>query len=62
MAIQPPSLRLQEFEHELGTTGRIFLRYSGTESLARVTLEGPSLSRLHDMASAIEQELVREIE
>jgi len=30
-----------EVERELGLDGRVLLRYSGTESLARVMVEGP---------------------
>lgn len=52
---------VKKFETELGTTGRILLRYSGTETLARVTLEGPSLTRLNEMACHIETVMTQEI-
>ncbi|MBX9703926.1 MAG: phosphoglucosamine mutase [Silvanigrellaceae bacterium] len=46
---------LKVFEEELGQKGRILLRYSGTESLARITLEGPFLDRLVKIAQEIEE-------
>lgn len=52
---------VREFEKELGASGRILLRYSGTESLARITLEGPELSQLQTMALEIESTLLSEI-
>ena len=48
-------------ERELGTSGRVLLRYSGTEALARVMIEGPDQSRIEelcgDIASVLEAEL-----
>ncbi len=52
---------IKKFEEELGMAGRVLVRYSGTESLARVTLEGPCLVRLNEMATAIVTQLVQEI-
>ncbi len=52
---------VREFEQELGSSGRVLLRYSGTESLARITLEGPELGQIEAMANKIEQVLLKEI-
>jgi phosphoglucosamine mutase len=45
--------RLNELEKELGETGRIFLRYSGTEPLARVMIEGKDKKQIDEMAAAL---------
>jgi phosphoglucosamine mutase len=51
----------QRIELELGDRGRLLLRYSGTESLARVMIEGESerevKSQANALAAAIQDEL-----
>jgi phosphoglucosamine mutase len=39
-----------EIENELGSRGRLLLRYSGTEPLARVMIEGESQPRIENLA------------
>ena len=39
-----------EVERELGATGRLLLRYSGTEPLARIMIEGQSQARIEQLA------------
>jgi len=51
----------QEIENELGSRGRLLLRYSGTEPLARVMIEGESQPQIEKfarrLAAVIEQTL-----
>ncbi len=44
---------LAGFQRELSGDGRIFVRYSGTEPLLRIMIEGPRESRLKEMARDI---------
>jgi phosphoglucosamine mutase len=45
--------RASTFEKEMDGTGRVLLRYSGTESLARVMIEGADAARIQAMASEL---------
>ena len=45
--------RMQDFEQEMNGAGRIVVRYSGTESLARVMVEGPDGDRIRSMAEEL---------
>jgi len=50
--------RLKEIEQRLGRCGRVLLRYSGTEPLLRIMVEGENEPRLHQFA----QDLVELVE
>jgi phosphoglucosamine mutase len=53
---QLPALRerLGQIERELGSAGRILFRYSGTEQMARVTIEGLNLEQIQELARDVE--------
>jgi phosphoglucosamine mutase len=44
---------IQEAERSLDGNGRVVVRYSGTEALARVMVEGPTLDRVQYFAESI---------
>ncbi len=48
-------------ERELGTSGRVLLRYSGTEALARVMIEGPDQDRIEELCGRIATVLEAEL-
>ena len=48
-------------ERELGTSGRVLLRYSGTEALARVMIEGPDQGRIEELCGRIATVLETEL-
>ncbi len=45
--------RMREFEREMNGSGRILVRYSGTEPLARVMIEGAEPGRIRSMADEL---------
>lgn len=45
--------RMRAFEGEMDGAGRILVRYSGTEALARVMIEGPDETRIRAMADEL---------
>ncbi len=54
--------KIDTVEEELGQEGRVLVRYSGTEPLARVMLEGKNQNRLEKLAGEIGKVMVEEIE
>lgn len=53
--------RLQEFNGHLNGEGRILLRYSGTEPLARVMVEGRDKKLIEDIAASLAEQIKQEI-
>lgn len=51
----------ERVEAELGEDGRVLLRYSGTEPLARVMVEGPDLERIKKQAQELASAITAEI-
>jgi phosphoglucosamine mutase len=56
------SERILAFESEMNGTGRILVRYSGTESLARVMIEGADDTRIRVMADELASTIRRELD
>jgi phosphoglucosamine mutase len=52
---------VKQVESELGSDGRIFIRYSGTEPLIRVLVEGPKAKVIAEMADRFAQLFQREL-
>ena len=50
-----------EIEKQLGSRGRLLLRYSGTESLARVMIEGENESEVKSQANALAEVIRAEL-
>ena len=51
------SERIARVEKTLGDRGRVLVRYSGTEPLARIMLEGEDQSKIRVMAEEIAEEI-----
>jgi phosphoglucosamine mutase len=51
----------REIKQQLGDRGRLLLRYSGTESLARVMIEGESESEVTSQANALAEAIRAEV-
>jgi phosphoglucosamine mutase len=55
------SAKIAAVEKELGTCGRLLVRYSGTEPVVRVMLEGENEQRIRGMAEEIIEEIKKEL-
>ncbi|MEM1250035.1 MAG: phosphoglucosamine mutase [Acidobacteriota bacterium] len=53
MDVAEIAAKAQEIERSLGDEGRLVLRYSGTESLARIMIEGPERDAIESMAAEL---------
>lgn len=65
---KPPLESIVEFQKELefvegdlGDTGRVIVRYSGTEPLVRVLVEGPNAEQIEEYASQLSRCLSKEL-
>jgi len=68
VAFKPPLDSLEHLSHEikvkekkLDGKGRILVRYSGTEPLARITIEGPDHSLISSMALELEEAFLKDL-
>ena len=52
---------IRRVEQELGDNGRVLVRFSGTEPLARVMVEGPTLQSVQTYADAIASQIKTEL-
>jgi phosphoglucosamine mutase len=52
---------IRKVEEAFGGTGRVLVRFSGTEPLARVMVEGPDLERVESFSASIAEAIRREI-
>jgi phosphoglucosamine mutase len=50
-----------QVEKTLADSGRVLIRYSGTENICRVMVEGPKYKQVHEMAKSLAQVIQNEI-
>jgi phosphoglucosamine mutase len=59
--LESVNLGIQRAQSEFGESGRVLVRFSGTEPLARVMVEGPALDRVTFHAQAIADAIGKEL-
>jgi phosphoglucosamine mutase len=52
---------IRRVEEAFGDTGRVLVRFSGTEPLARVMVEGPDLEQVERFSASIADVIRREM-
>jgi phosphoglucosamine mutase len=52
---------VHSYEQELAEEGQVLLRYSGTEPLLRLMVQGPDIERLKIMAHNVELQVSRDL-
>jgi phosphoglucosamine mutase len=57
----PVEAAIERARRELGDEGRVLVRYSGTQPLARIMIEGKSQTRIRELAEDIAQKLEEQI-
>lgn len=60
-SLKKTNLAIQSVEKALSNSGRVLVRYSGTENICRVMVEGPKLKIVYEMAQKIANEVQSEI-
>lgn len=60
-SIEPIRFEIEKVERELAGKGRLLVRYSGTENLARVMIEGPDEHSINHQAESLAQMIKQEI-
>ena len=52
-AVPSIQTKIRQFEENLGSKGRILIRYSGTEPVVRIMIEGPDHAVIKKMAEEL---------
>jgi phosphoglucosamine mutase len=59
--LPPVASAIRKAEEAFGTAGRVLVRFSGTEPLARVMVEGPDLDQVERFSTSIAEAIRREM-